>query len=283
MHRFVSSAASSSSGRAEQPAAASELAPYIESSARSSAGDACASNGSYTSVFRFASMNLGWQITSKKHTAEWLCTAVEDVIQARAPDALGLSEIFEIDDDSEVATVRKKNLLKMVLGRWSSEDNAAQLVCMGRWDIHFIFIWKMPMKLVHAELASCSITAQDWRKAKYLRFHPAEAEFPIHVFHTHSPSSGKRSLTFERKKFVLRNLWNHALRCHGALLGSAAQPAEPTVVFIGDYIYDKLDWVTCLAGLNLSPSSSRSAQYVSEGNPLLDKNKLEGKRQLLEN
>jgi hypothetical protein len=75
MPRFMSSAASSSSGRAEQPAAASELAPYIESSAVPPA-NTCASNGSYTDVFRFASMNLGWQITSKKHTAEWLCTAV---------------------------------------------------------------------------------------------------------------------------------------------------------------------------------------------------------------
>ena len=108
-------------------------------------------------------MNLGWQITSKKHTAEWLCAAVEDVIQARAPDALDLSEIFESDDESEVATVRKQNLLKMILGRLNSEDSAAQLVWMGRWDIHSIFIWKMHLKLVHAELVSCSITGQDWR------------------------------------------------------------------------------------------------------------------------
>jgi len=150
----------------------------------------------------------------------------------------------------------------MILGRLNSEDSAAQPVWMGRWDIHSISIWKMHLKLVHAELVSCSITGQDWRKAQYLRLHLAEAEFPIHVFHTHRPSSVKRILTFERKKFVLRNLWNHALRCHGALLGSAAQPAEPIVVFIGDYNYDMDEWATCLAGLNLSPSSRSSAQYV---------------------
>ena len=150
--------------------------------------------------------DLGWQSTSKKHIAEGLCTAAEDAIQARAPDALGLSEIFEIDDESEVATVRKQNLLKMILGRLNSEDSAAQPVWKGRWDIHSVFIWKMHLNLVHAELVSCSITDQDWRKAQYLRSHLAEAEFPIHVFHTHSPSSGKRSLTLERQFFVLRNL-----------------------------------------------------------------------------
>jgi hypothetical protein len=110
-------------------------------------------------------MNLGWQITSKKHTAEWLCTAVEDVIQARALDALGLSEIFEIDDDSEVTTVRKQNFLRMILGRLNSKESAAQPAWKGRWDIHSIFIWKMHLNLVHAELVSCSITDQDWRKA----------------------------------------------------------------------------------------------------------------------
>ena len=157
MLRFMSSAASSSSGRAEQPVAASELAPYIESSAVPPA-NTCASNGSYTDVFRFASMNLGWQITSKKHTAEWLCTAVEDVMQARAPDALSLREIFEIDDNSEVATVRKQNLLEMILGRLNSKDSAAQPVWTGRCDIHCIFIWKMHLNLVHADLVSCSIT-----------------------------------------------------------------------------------------------------------------------------
>ena len=141
----MSSAASSSSGRAEQPAAASEFAPHIESSAVPPA-NTCASSGNYTDVFRFASMNLGWQIIPKKHTAEWLCAAVEDVIQARAPDALSLSEIFEIDDDSEVATVRKKNLLKMI-GRLNSEDSAARPVWKGRWDIHSTVIWKMHLKL----------------------------------------------------------------------------------------------------------------------------------------
>ena len=67
----------------------------------------------------------------------------EDVVQARAPDALGLSEIFEIDDDSEVATVRKQNLLEMILGRLNSEDSSALPVWMGCWDIHSIFIWKI--------------------------------------------------------------------------------------------------------------------------------------------
>jgi hypothetical protein len=33
-------------------------------------------------------------------------------------------------------------------------------------------------------------------------------------------------------------------------------------MFIGDYNYDMLEWTTCLAGLNLSPSSRRSVQYV---------------------
>ena len=150
MLRFMSSAASSSSGRAEQLVAASELAPYIESSAVPPA-NTCASNGSYTDVFRFASMNrytdvfrfasmnLGWQITSKKHTAAWLCTVVEDVMQARAPDALGLSEIFEIDNNSDVATVRKQNLLEMILGRLNSKDNAAQayLDWAMRHPLHF--------------------------------------------------------------------------------------------------------------------------------------------------
>ena len=83
----------------------------------------------------------------------------------------------------------------------------------------------MHLNFVQAELVSCFITGQHFHEAQYLQFHPAEAEFPIHVFHTHSPSSPKRKLTLEREKFVLRNLWNHAMRCHRALLGSAVQPA----------------------------------------------------------
>ena len=100
MSRFMTSAASSSSGRTEQLATASEFAFYIESSVVPPA-NTCASDGSYTDAFRLSAMNLGWNIISKKRTAEWLCTAMEDAIQARDLNALGLSEIFEIDDNSE--------------------------------------------------------------------------------------------------------------------------------------------------------------------------------------
>ena len=95
-------------------AAPAELVPHIGSSSVRPV-NTCASNGSCADVFRLASMNLGWQISSKRHTASWLRTAVEDVIQARAPDALGLREMFEVDN-SEVAIVRKQNLLQITLG-----------------------------------------------------------------------------------------------------------------------------------------------------------------------
>ena len=52
-------------------------------------------------------MDLALNITDKRHTAEWLCTAVETAIQARALEALDLSEIFEIDDNSEVDTLKE--------------------------------------------------------------------------------------------------------------------------------------------------------------------------------
>ena len=117
MPRRKSAGASRSSGRAEEPAAAAlELAPCIESSAVFLA-NSCASDRSYTDAFRFSAMNVGWQINYKRHTAEWFYTAVEDVIQVCALDALGLTQIFEINDNSEVATVRKQNLLQTIVGR----------------------------------------------------------------------------------------------------------------------------------------------------------------------
>ena len=118
------------------------------------------------------------------------------------------------------------------------------------------------MDLDNAELVSCSIIDQDWRKAQYLPFHPAGAEFPFHVVHTHNHASKPRKLTIERKRFVLRNRWNHASRCHRALLGSVARPAEPNVMFTGDYTFDHMEWMACFASLNRSPSPQNITQYV---------------------
>ena len=125
-------------------AAATELAPHIQSSAVRPAKTG-ASNRSDTDVFRFASINLGWDFKSQKHTPKWLCSAVKDVIQARALDALGLSEIFEIDFNSDEANARKKDILQKILRRLneghSSKGSAGQPAWMGRCDIHSIFIW----------------------------------------------------------------------------------------------------------------------------------------------
>ena len=234
-------------------AAATELAPHIVSSAVPPANTRWVRQ---TDVFRFASINLGWDFHSQRHTPEWLCDAVEDVIQARALDALGLSEIFEIDNNSLVAITRKQKILQIILMRLNSKDSAGQPSWTGRLDIHSIFIWKRHLNRVHAELVSCGINVHEYRKAQYLQFHPAEAKCPIHTFHTHSPSSKKRKLTLERKKYVLRNLWNHAMMRHRAISGSAAQSAEPSVIFMGDYNLDLLEWTTCLACVSLSTTSS---------------------------
>ena len=48
-------------------------------------------------AYRIAAYNVGWNITSKKHSAGWLSEELVGLWREHKFHAIGISEIFEVD------------------------------------------------------------------------------------------------------------------------------------------------------------------------------------------
>ena len=53
----------------------------------------------WTGLVRIAFYNIGWNYSSKKHTKDWLAEEIYDMVHDKHLDALGVSEVFRLQDD----------------------------------------------------------------------------------------------------------------------------------------------------------------------------------------
>ena len=79
--------------------------------------------------YRLLFYNIGWDVTSKKHTMERLATEVCSMVNSKCLDGVGICEDFNLKDTS---AARPATCLV---------SNAAQPLWAGRSDGHYIFIW----------------------------------------------------------------------------------------------------------------------------------------------
>ena len=217
MQRFMSSAASSSSGRAERPAtvpgnstSAEQPALPVES-AEYMFKSSAARRASCNNWYRLSFYNIGWNLASKKarHTTEGLATEICNMVHDKCVDAVGISEVFNLKDDM---WEERQVIMEHVVSKLNSSAarSAARPAWPGRSDGHYIFVWNSSrLLLMDYEYVSCGIQEQTWRMAQYLQFQCAESQDgpPLHVCHNHSPSSSHAALTDARRKRIFQPLW----------------------------------------------------------------------------
>ena len=269
----MSSAASSSSGRAERPAtvpgnstSAEQPALPVESAEymfKSSAARPASCNNWY----RLSFYNIGWNLASKKarHTMEGLATEICNMVHDKCVDAVGISEVFNLKHDM---WQQRQDIMQHVVSKLNSsaarpatsvDSSAARPAWTGRSDGHYIFVWNSSrLLLTDYEYVSCGIKEQTWRMAQYLQFKCAESQDdpPLHVCHNHSPSSNGQ-LTDGRRKRIFRSLWAHAMQND---YGSGSQPVA---VFAGDFNCKPLQWIQCLQYVMEAWASRRSVQMCA--------------------
>ena len=108
--------------------------------------------------------------------------------------AIGVSEVFEIDYPAQTVVqikARRQEILDEVVAAFNAVDDA-QL--RGQVDGHCFYLWHSSLGLAHADFSSLGVTNQPWRKAQHLCFYPADSLVPMHVYHLHSPSPGKKKI-----------------------------------------------------------------------------------------
>ena len=144
-------------------------------------------------VYKFDAYNLGWQITDKERSAQWLGEELVQLWRQHQFDGIGISEVFEVDyHPGKLGEVnaRRQEILLEVLGRLNADASGGWL---GQQDNHCMYVWQRSLKLVFADHISLGVESQPWRKSQYFRFHPEDAEWPLHLYHAHCPSPGKKN------------------------------------------------------------------------------------------
>ena len=276
MDRFLSrqSASSPGSSSAAQPV----VTPGSSIAAQRLVGDAAqlvvssSQQSASTKVYKFASYNIGWNITDKSRSATRLANELLEVWWRHSFHAIGLSEVFEVDYPPQTlvaVNAQRQAILNVIVAAFNdaaATDDAAQLVVwQGRVDGHCMYLWHSSLGLLHADYISLGITEQPWRKAQYLCFRPADALAPLHVYHLHSPSPGKkkkdkqdRRLTKTARFDIVSTICRHAVQQHRS---GAAQPAVnpwpyntyqytwPSVLLTGDFNNTAIQWKDYLSKL----------------------------------
>ena len=149
---------------------------------------------------KLAFCSIGWIESSKKprHSKEVLATEICNMVHDKGVDAVGISEVFNLRDD---VGNKRQIIMQHVVATLNS--SAARPAWKGRSDGHYTFIWDSNRLILKCyEYVSCGVKEHAWRMAQYLQFHRAELQddSPLHVCHTHSPSSPNGKLTDERRK-----------------------------------------------------------------------------------
>ena len=73
---------------------------------------------------KLAFYNVGWQSTSKKHTASWLTREVSEIVTNGNVDAIGVSEVFNIRNELEDRREAIMSELLVHLNQGSAEKPA---------------------------------------------------------------------------------------------------------------------------------------------------------------
>ena len=228
----------------------------------------------YSNFYRLGFYNIGWNITSRKHSKENLATEICDMVRDKRVDAVGISEVFNLREHHQE---KRQDIMEHLLEKLNSSAGqpatsthtsniwtavfSVQPVWMGRLDGHYIFVWNSyRLTLVTYEYISCGVAEHPWRMAQYLQFRHEEAQNgpPLHICHCHSPSSKKGDLSDGRRKTIFKALWSHVMRnAHSDIQSSAAQPVA---VFGGDFNSDYLTWTFVLKDANDTQDSRRRVQ-----------------------
>ena len=112
----------------------------------------------------------------------------------RNVDAIGISEIFSQGEDD--LKHRREAIMSELLAKLD-QGSAGQPAWEGRTSVHYIFLWNSNrLRLVTYEVISCGITEHPNRRAQYFELHSTENDFPLHLYHNHSPST---KLTLARR------------------------------------------------------------------------------------
>jgi hypothetical protein len=144
---------------------------------------------------KLAFYNVGWQATDKKHNAAWLAREIKEIVSQKNVDAIGISEVFNQKDNH--LKDRRENIMLELL-RELNQRSAERPAWEGRTGVHKIFLWNSRrLRLLDYEVVSCGIQEHPWRKSQYFQLQAKGSDFPLHVYHNHSPTT---NLTLGRKK-----------------------------------------------------------------------------------
>ena len=97
--------------------------------------------------YRLLFYNIGWEVTSKKHTMEGLATEVCSMVNSKCLDGVGICEDFNLKDDRRQ---QRQDIMQHLLSKINTSaarpatclvSNAAQPLWTGRSEGHYIFIW----------------------------------------------------------------------------------------------------------------------------------------------
>ena len=219
----------------------------------------------FSRIYSFHAYNVGWNWTDKGRNEEWLGREISTLYEEYNFDAVGISEIFEVeygDDENMNRQVeeRRKRILDFLVhalaGASSSTGQPAQSEkrkWLGRTDGHCMYIWHQSLNLITSEYISLNAENQPWRKSQYFCFHPADCTSPIHIYHAHCPSPGKVSKTGKNRTFksstrrrVVKSIWEHVSLQHSTqqqrLEVGVVQPDIPAVLVTGDWNLTKWQW-----------------------------------------
>ena len=219
----------------------------------------------FSRIYSFHAYNVGWNWTDKGRDEEWLGREISKLYEQYNFDAVGISEIFEVeygDDENMNRQVEKRRkqildfLLHALAGASSSTGQPAQSEkrkWLGRTDGHCMYIWHQSLNLITSEYISLNAENQPWRKSQYFCFHPADCTSPIHIYHAHCPSPGKVSKTGKNRTFksstrrrVVKSIWEHVSLQHSIqqqrLEVGVVQPGISAVLVTGDWNLTQSQW-----------------------------------------
>ena len=71
-------------------------------------------DGTFSRIYSFHAYNVGWNYTDKNRSEKWLADEIVRLYQENGFDAIGISEIFEVEYDDDAA--KKKSVEERLLG-----------------------------------------------------------------------------------------------------------------------------------------------------------------------
>ena len=153
-------------------------------------------------IYVFDAYNVGWSLSDKKRTAELLGEELVELWRHHKFHAIGLSEIFEIEYKDEKikndVTMTRQHIRDVLLGMLNKESSRQW---RARLDAHHIYMYQETLNCVKEDYVSLEVPDQPWRRIQYFVFLPPGCDLPLHVYHCHCPSSGKKKKNGPDRRF----------------------------------------------------------------------------------